>query len=220
MTSCGKKTTTSKNIDTKNNKNGRGSISPTPDLVFCANAMYNSKEEIPDIVLTCCCYDEIFNSDVNLEMRFGQSLAVMENDYETTEYLINDSLIDKKNNNYVLYVVDGNNNKKEYKKEMTTSIYRPDLIYVNEFNKYFIQCWFLHNDKVSIPKKYFDKNEGEVYLSVFEESKTTTDEKVLVTIAIKYTKDENGIKIVAPENSFSGKGLNEGKTVEEIFREA
>ena len=55
LTSCGK-------------YNGKGkpysNIAPTSDLVFCANAMYNTKEDIPDIYLIYCCYNESFSEDV------------------------------------------------------------------------------------------------------------------------------------------------------------
>ena len=176
LSSCGKKKTTT---------------------LIGANTIYDSKENIPDIMLSYRFTDETYNKDVELATCFGQSFAIMSSDNMNIEYLNEDPLLDTKNNYYKLYVVDENNNKKDYNKIL---IAIENIFFIQDNDEYTVYGWFGFNSgTIIIPKEYFDKNEGEIHLSVFEESKTTNDEKLMVTIAIKYTKSEKGIKLVVPE---------------------
>jgi len=197
LSSCSRKTTKEKT--TKENSSTIITSATQKDIFFCANALYNSKEDIPRYIFSYYCYDETYSGDVELKMGFGQSYALMFDDFETYEYLNSDSLFDEKNNDYKIYVVDENNNKKELRIAIRPN---PKLIFLNTKGKNMLYCWALRDtQKISIPKEYFDKNEGSVFLSAFEENKTTDEEKSLVSITIKYTKDENGIRLIPPENS-------------------
>ena len=193
-------------------------IAPTSDLVFCANAMYNTKEDIPDIYLIYCCYNESFSEDVELCFLFDKTGSIYY-DNNMEKLIDEEETLDKHHNTFSLYLVDESNNK---------LLLLDDEMYVRScsviekcFDKYIVTFWsFAKQNRCSIPKEHFDSNNGEIRVSVFQKNRKSNEEQSLITIAIKYTKDENGIKIVAPEGSFSGKGLNEGKTLEEIFREA
>ena len=166
-----------------------------------ANTVFDSKEDIPVYILSYRFVDEVYKEDVELSVSFGQSYAIMSSDYTNTEFLNEEPLLDTKNNYYKLYVVDENNNKKDYNIKLNVVNRR---FYIQDNDEYTLYGWFSFNSGIAkISKEYFDKNEGEIYLSVFEESKTTTDEKLMVTIAVKYTKDKNGIKLVVPEKHTS-----------------
>lgn len=191
LSSCGKKKTTT--------------------TLIGANTVFDSKEDIPVYILSYCFFDEVYKEEVELRVSFGQSYAIMSSDRTNTEFLNEDPLLDTKNNYYKLYVVDENNNKKDYNKKLNVVNRR---FYIQDNDEYTLYGWFSFNGGTAkIPKEYFDKNEGEIYLSVFEESKTTTDEKLMETIAVKYTKDENGIKLVVPEKYTSIENYDKsGKT--------
>ena len=197
-------------------------VSPTPDLVFCANAVYDSIEDIPNYILSYWCYEEDFFSDVNLRVRFGQTMWLLSNDCNDSKQIYSDELIDKNANDYYLYIVDENNKKEDFNISIKNSISSNNtrnLIFWNVYEKFILYNWNTCYDDIVIPKGYFTEKEGEIYLSVFEKNKTSHEEKSLVTVTIKYTNDGEIIKLIAPEKSFSGKGLKEGKTEEEIFRE-
>ena len=204
----------------KPNQQRKSAISPTSDLVFCANAVYNSIEEIPNYILSYCCYKEEFRDDVQLKMRFGEPWWWSDPTiYESETIIDRERLIDRKNNNYYLWLIDEEGNKSEFNKEIIKGNSENHKFgFWHIYDKYIMYTWFLTYEIINIPKDYFAESEGEIYLSVFEKNKSTSEEKSLVTVTIKYTNNEGKIKLVAPEKSFSGKGIDEGKTDEEIFK--
>ena len=212
--SC-KKTTTKDSSIVTSNKSG---ITPTQDLVFCANALYDSKEDIPNIVLSYCCYDEMYDENVILYFLLGQTSSIWVGGNK--EKIYNDIIIphDDKNYKYMLCEVDTNNNKLGFEKELWT--YGIDssgtgLTFTNPYGKYVLYCWFESNrNKVIIPKESFLEEKGVINLSVFKINKNNKNEETLVTISIEYTNDGQYIRLIPPKNSFSGK---DGLTDKERF---
>ena len=99
----------------------KSAISPTSDLVFCANAVYNSIEEIPDYILSYCCYKEEFSEDVKLRIRFVEPWWWLDSnagDFDSAINIDRERLIDRKNYEYYLYLVDKDNNKSEFNKRI------------------------------------------------------------------------------------------------------
>ena len=211
LTSCGKKAPVGPS---------RTPITPTSDLVFCANAMYDSIDEIPTFIISYSCYEEEFEENINLKIRFGQACYILSEDGHSSTDIYDEELIDTKNNYYILCLVDKENNKKDLFIQLKNCLSgnSKKIIFWEIYNKYIFYYWYRNNDNISIPKDYFTESEGEIYLSVFEKNKSTFEEKSLVTVTIKYINNEGKIKLIAPEKSFSGKGIDEGKTDEEIFK--
>ena len=216
LTSCTKKgnsKSSSKIITT-----GSTAISPTPYLVFCANAMYDSKEDLPEIVLSYCSYEDFYEDDVTLFFLLGQTSSIWVGGNK--EKIYNDIIIphDDKNYKYMLCEVDTNNNKLGFEKELWT--YGIDssgtgLTFTNPYGKYVLYCWFESNrNKVIIPKESFLEEKGVINLSVFKINKNNKNEETLVTISIEYTNDGQYIRLIPPKNSFSGK---DGLTDKERF---
>jgi len=214
LSSCGTKTTAGEKGAAYQD------IAPTPDLIFCANAMYDSKEDIPDACLIYCCYNEAYKGNVEIAFLFGKPTEIHYELGGGIERLISDEeVLDTTHNVFSLYLVDDNNGKIiSLDDKMYT---RPATVIDYCLNKYIVSFWsYAKQNRCSIPMEYFNSKTGELYISVFQRNKKTGDELSLITITIEYIKDDDGIKIIAPDGSFSGKGLKEGKTVEEIFREA
>ena len=198
----------------KNNKpKGRDALSPSPNCVFCANAMYENKQDVPKYVLSYCCYEEKYDGDVELYLRCGQTAQIngrdflIGRDFDDVDYLVdkNDkSVIGRYYDNGIscyLCVSSDGNDVIEYQKKI-----RPVVCsFAEVLNKYILYTSFLYNAELKIPKELFKKPNGELLLSMYKEN--VNDDNILVTTIIKYTNDGEYIELIPPKGSFTGIGF-------------
>lgn len=208
LTSCGK-TTTKEPI----NSGVMTSISPTPDLVFSAYSMYYSLDDIPNIVLACNNYQEDFDGDVKIKLKFGQTTMITKNGKAIKEFDEALTENDFKEYDYQLNVFDDNENKlgtiDDWLNNGLLDYETSKFSFVSIYDKYVLDSWKFGTRSCKIPNDFFTKEEGTIYLSVCKTNKNNLDDqKTLVTIKIDYQKHDELISLIAPENSFSGIGMD------------
>jgi len=208
LTSC-KKTTTKEPIYS----GVMTSISPTPYLVFSAYSMYYSLDDIPNIVLACNNYQKDFDGDIKINLKFGQTTRITKNGETIKEFDEALTENDFKEYYYQLNVFDEDENKlgtiDDWLNNRSLDYETSKLSFVSIYDKYVLDSWMLGTRTCKIPNDFFTKEEGTIYLSVCKTNKNNIDDKkALVTIKIDYQKHDELISLIAPENSFSGIGMD------------
>ena len=198
----------------------------TPDLVFCANAFYESKDDIPDVILSYCCKDKEYTGDVKLYFYVGQTCAIFTNDNDGRSFtletfdnnilhVINEYYLDP-NYKLQLYETDEYANKVSFLKDFPSLSYTyTSNFWLTKGGKYLLNGWSkAYGYQTIISKESFSKEKGEIYISLYQIVVNTSEETVLKTIKIEYENDGQSIKLIPPAGSFSGQ---DGKTDQERF---